>query len=893
MSNVPILIPPGPGFWSRVARTLLESPALESGRRDGVDLSAIRVLVPSFVHAPALKAALAQAAGRSLIPPRITTPGAWLAEQPPGESAAFAASASERLMSLYAELRQHGWLKKLFSARRNTDLLPLAQTLLGLFDELSTALVPAMRDGFDTADRRWQAALEQLPPPARTLLSDEAQLVWTLWKSQLDGRDPVAAAHAGLMRLAEDLDGPLAWIHAARPDPLQEAFLQACSRRCPVLSVTLDWGAHAVSPLLAQAWPEMLDESAAGERTVTAPGVFLYPAASLEAEARHAAATVIGWLREGRSRVALIAQDRVVARRVRALLERAQVFVADETGWRLSTTRSAAALDALLEVAASDAETLALLDLLKAPCLHAERADKAERVMEIELALRRRNVQGGWRAALSALDGHPEARAMLAEVAEQVRGLTARRTLAQWGRSTGDVLGKLGMRAALEADAAGAQVVALLDMLIEDCAGMEQPFSLAEWRAFLGLQLESTPFVPEAGDRRVVMLQLNGAQLRSFDAVFMVGADAAHLPSRAAETLFFGDGVRRELGLATREQMQRMQLRDLAGLLANTPVAVLSWQSIRDGEANAPSQWIERLALASERAGFGPLPRHLPADERVNLQASPVRQPAPRAPQLLPRRLSASAWNSLVACPYQFFASRMLRLDALDELSDLPEKRDYGEWLHAILRRYHETLRERKLRPEDRETLLREISDEVFGEAMAQGAAALGYYVRWQKAMPAYLAWANAREEQGWRFVLGEQHFEKTLVWDDGQITLHGYVDRIDENAQGERAVLDYKTRGVQALRDKLRDGEDHQLAFYGLLSDLPVHAGVYVALELTRERTGDTQAANFDDWQAQLETRIVATLRAIAAGAPMPATGVQQVCAWCEMRGLCRKGTW
>ncbi|GIZ52000.1 PD-(D/E)XK nuclease family protein [Noviherbaspirillum aridicola] len=891
MSNDPILIAPGPGFWPRVARMLLDAPALACGRRDGCDLSAIRVLVPAFVHARALKEALAREAGRPLIPPRIVTPAAWLAQQPPPGAEA---SRGERMMSLYAELRQHGWLKKLFSARRNTDLLPLAQTLLGLFDELSAALLPVLQGDAGAADSRWQAALAQLPPPMRTLLSDEAQLVWTLWKSQLDGRDPVAAAHGQMMALAEQAEAPLMWVQATRPDPLQQAFLNAYARRRPVRAVALDWRADAVPPLLAEAWPE-LPEEPAGDMPPprAAPAVLLHAAHGLEAEARHAAGTVIDWLREGRERIALIAQDRVTARRVRALLERAGVFVADETGWRLSTTRSAAALDALLEVAASDADTLALLDLLKAPCLLAERADKAGRVMEIELALRRRNVQGGWQAALAALDRAPEARALLAQVAEQARGLTGRRTLEQWGRATGDALARLGMRAALEADAAGAQLIDLLDMLTQDCAGMAQQFSLAEWRAFLGLQLEAAPFVPEGGDRRVVMLQLNGARLRGFDAVLMVGADAAHLPSRVGETLFFGDGVRRELGLLTRDQMQRQQLRDLAALLANTPVAVLSWQATRDGEQNAPSQWIERLELACERSGLGPLPRHPASIAMASLRPTPARQPAPVAPQLLPRRLSASAWNSLVACPYQFFAGRMLRLDALDELSDLPEKRDYGEWLHAILRRYHETLRERRVDNDARPALLREISDRVFAEALAQGGAALGYYVRWQKAMPAYLEWANAREAQGWRFALGEQHFEKTLVWDDGQITLHGYVDRIDENAQGERAVLDYKTRGVPALRDKLRQGEDHQLAFYGLLSDLPVQAGVYVALELTRERAGDAQAADFEAWQAKLEARIVATLRAIAGGAPLPANGVQAVCEWCEMRGLCRKGAW
>ncbi|HEY8607349.1 MAG TPA: PD-(D/E)XK nuclease family protein [Noviherbaspirillum sp.] len=895
MLNNPLLIPPGPGFWPQVARILLGSHHLAAARR-GSDLSEIRVLVPGFAHAQALKAALGAEARQPLIPPRITTLPAWLSLLPPQEGESASATRGERMMSLYAELRQHAWLKKLFTARRNTDLLPLAQTLLTLFDELSAAMLPAMRLESAAADERWESALEQLPPPVRELLSDEAQLVWTLWKTQLDRHDPLAASFEQMLRLAENADAPLVWIHPARPEPLQEAFLQAYAQRRPVLPVTLDWHADAVAPAFALGWEEMLDPDPArppaGDVTLI-PGLSLHAAGGLEAEAQHAAQTVVDWLAAGKGCVAVIAQDRVVARRVRALLERAEVFVADETGWKLSTTRSAAGLAALLDVVTTHAETAALLDLLKAPCLLAQRTDKADRVMEIERALLRRNVTGGWDAALAALDTLPEARALLALVAEQARSLAGRRTLGQWGLATGKVLEALGMRQAMETDAAGAQVIALLDMLLQDCAEMDHPFSFAEWRAFLSLQLESTPFVPEHVDRRVVMLQLNGAQLRSFDAVLMVGADAAHLPSQLNETLFFANGVRRELGLATREQMQRMQLRDFAELLTSSPEVVLSWQAQRDGEPNAVSNWIERLQLVLARAAAGRIPPHVAPLAETRLQHAAPQPPAPCAPQLLPRKLSASGYNSLVACPYQFFASRMLKLDVLEELSDMPEKRDYGEWLHAILRRYHERLREQPTPPEARPPLLQAITEEVFAEALSQGGAALGYYTRWQKAMPAYLEWANAREAQGWRFLIGEQHFEKILLWDGGQITLHGYVDRIDENAEGERAVLDYKTRNVQSLREKLKEAEDHQLAFYGLLSDLPVHAGTYVALELTRDKTGDAEAKQFRQWQALLEERIVATLRDIGAGAPLPASGIERVCAYCEMRGLCRKGAW
>lgn len=895
MLHAPLLIPARADFWPELARALLEDGLLaQLGVHEGADFSAVRVVVPGFIHSYYLKRAFGARLAGAFVPPRIVTMSAWLDMLPPDPEAPHIASASERLMALYAELRQHGWLKKLFSARRNTDLLPLAQTLLTLFDELTRALLPALHLEPDAADERWQAALAQLPLPARQILSDEAQLVWTLWKTQLGSSDPGAAVFADMMRLADHAQEPLVWINAAPPDAFQQAFLERYAQSQPVLPVLLDWHSPALPPLYRQAWPEIAAVQPAPEEPVRTPaGVCLCATGSLEEEAQRGAQTVLDWIQQGKQDIGIVAQDRVVARRMRALLERARVYVADETGWKLSTTRSAAAIAALLEVVTARAETVCLLDLLKSPFLCADLADKAERVMAIELALRRYNILGGWDTALAALSDAPAARELLQRVAAQAAQFSGRRTLAEWAALTDAALRALGMRAALEADAAGVQVIALLDGVLNDSHALPHPFSFAEWRSFLSLQLEATPFVPSDFDRRVVILQLAGMQLRSFDAVLMVGGDADHLPSQLNETLFFANAVRRELGLPTREERQCMQLRDFAEMLMSNPEVSLSWQSFRNGEPNAVSNWIERLQLTLERNGAARIPlRRTELALRELRQALPV-MPRPAAPQLLPRKLSASAFNSLVACPYQFFATRMLALAGLDELSDMPEKRDYGDWVHQILKTYHETLRDKRIDRADREALLRAISDDVFGASLDKSAAALGYYARWQKIIPAYLAWANAREEEGWRFVAGEQWFEKTLRWDDGQITLHGCIDRVDENADGARAVLDYKTRNIGALRDKLREGEDHQLAFYGVLSDVPVEGALYVALEPTRGKTDAVGAERYDEWQRLLERQIIASVQAIAQGAPLPASGIERVCAFCEVRGLCRKGGW
>ncbi|MES1163462.1 MAG: hypothetical protein ABUL50_10425, partial [Rhizobacter sp.] len=86
---------------------------------------------------------------------------------------------------------------------------------------------------------------------------------------------------------------------------------------------------------------------------------------SFEDEAQCAAAQVLVHLERGEHPVALVGQDRLLVRRVRALLERQQVPLADETGWALSTTRAAAQVMLLLRAAAPGAVSDALFDWLK------------------------------------------------------------------------------------------------------------------------------------------------------------------------------------------------------------------------------------------------------------------------------------------------------------------------------------------------------------------------------------------------------------------------------------------------------------------------------------------------------------------------------------------------
>lgn len=909
MTHLPELVTASSTFWLQVARRFLnlntKSDYWSSSSRD---YSAIRVIVPTFEHAQLFLHALAHEQPGNFIPPRINTMFAWLEMLPPSSELSGSSAASERLMSLYAQLREHAWLKTLFGAKRNTDLLPLAQTLLNLADELTLALLPIVGQSADAVEARWHTVLAQLPLPVQKIISEETQLVWRIWQSQLDSQDANVQRYKKMLQIASLADEAIVWISPTAPDAMEQAFLDAYQLKQPVISMQLDWQSASLPAIYASAWPALVDGEQGEQKRidpafVETSHIRLYEASSLEDEAQKAAQTIIEWLQSGKQEIALIAQDRVAARRIRALLERAQVFVADETGWKLSTTRAAAALAAWFEVVATKADTMALLDLLKSPYLDfdftaAEIAtnskvalDKADHIMEIELALRRANVLGGWDAVLAALNKLPTERNWIATLARHAGKFTARKNLKEWTAVSLQLMAELGMQAAMQSESAGNQIMQMLQALSGDCQHMDASFSFAEWRAFINLQLESAPFIVSRPDKRVVMLPLNGAHLRSFDAVFLVGADATHLPSRAKEVLFFTNAVRRECGLITIEERQRQQLRDFAEVLLSNPEVVLSWQGQHDGEHNAVSPWIAQLNLSLERNGQQKIALHEVTIPEKHLQAQHIAMPAPSAADLTPVNLSASGYSSLVACPYQFFAGRMLKLSAIDELSDMPEKRDYGDWLHAILKTYHDRLQlEQTL---GREDLLRDISQTLFEQVLEKSPAALGYSVRWDKVIPAYVKWADEREAAGWQFEIGEVWREHQLSWDDGAVLLRGRVDRIDRNDDGERVVLDYKTKTVSALNKRLKEAEDHQLAFYGLLSEHPASSASYVALELEREKTGDAAASDFPEWTLALKQEIIQNMQSIKMGAAMPAHGAESVCQYCDMRGLCRKGAW
>jgi ATP-dependent helicase/nuclease subunit B len=261
---------------------------------------------------------------------------------------------------------------------------------------------------------------------------------------------------------------------------------------------------------------------------------------------------------------------------------------------------------------------------------------------------------------------------------------------------------------------------------------------------------------------------------------------------------------------------------------------------------------------------------------------------------LRPAAVTVSAYASLIACPYQFFARHMLGLNEADETREEFEKSDYGQWVHVLLHRLHTRFPLFSGMAHDvLVTEFHRLADLVFAPAIEFNFLSLGWKARWVVLADAYIKWQTDRERGGWRWHAGEVAAEASFVPASGrEVRLRGRLDRIDTRATGAVEILDYKTQDLAALQRKVGEpGEEVQLAAYRLLH--PAGGLAQAAFVAVDGKRIDLVPANPDHLPEDERRRLLALVDGIDAGAGLPANAADSVCNWCEMRGVCRRDHW
>lgn len=742
------------------------------------------------------------------------------------------------------------------------------------------------------------AAAGAVAPPERAAWVARARAVLA------GGQDePLLALEAALARVA------LEWAGASQyaTDALFQALSPSPDRfGAPACLVVLE--GFQLDPLAQALQAQMGAQAVSIALPLQAPSgsITLHAARDLEDEAQRAAACVLRHIEAGRTPVALAATDRVLTRRVRAMLDRQGVTIRDENGWTLSTTRAAAHVMGALRACGWDAGSDAVLDWLKNAPAFAQ-----GQVLQLERSLRKLGIQSWrtWSATDSISNLAPPAAAALtaltAVVNDLMQTLQGSRPLLQWLEALAALLQASGQWDLLAGDAAGDKLLAVLRLNPAERATLQQSLAptvwasrrldLAEFTAWVNDALEAASFVPpyplQAGDEQVVILPMPQLLARPFAAVVLPGCDEVRLPASPEPPGPWTAAQRRALGLPSREVLA-LAVRAAWRQALQTPHSDVLWRHSDDtGEPLLPSPLVQELLLE----GLTPTPLD-PRDHRV-VPSHPAPRPLPVAPDLPVRRLSAGAYEDLRRCPYRFFALRQLGLQEAEELEGEVDKRDFGLWLHELLKIFHEALKEAPAHDLPARAAMLDVAAGQATQSMGLGQDEfLPFAAAWPQVRGGYLDWLARHEATGAVFEAAEVAREQPL----GDLTLVGRIDRIDQCAApgpaskaAQAFVIDYKTEALGKSRDRVREPtEDTQLAFYAALLSHDTLRAAYV-------NVGEKGATTTVEEPAVVEVRdaliagILHDLQRIAAGAALPALGEGSACDFCAARGLCRKDFW
>jgi hypothetical protein len=213
---------------------------------------------------------------------------------------------------------------------------------------------------------------------------------------------------------------------------------------------------------------------------------------------------------------------------------------------------------------------------------------------------------------------------------------------------------------------------------------------LAEFTAWANDSWKARASCRRAGDAsRSSCCRMTSCWARAFGALVHAGLRRGSPARRARAAGATGRRRSAGSGLPLREDLEAAQR--------------AAWQHALAGAARATCSGAPattRRAGPAQSAGAGPAPgacrwrRRRPAPAARCCSRGPCSGRAHGAAAAARSHLG-QRYEDLRRCPYRFFALRQLGLQEADEIDAEVDKRDFGNWLHAVLRDFHESCRAR------------------------------------------------------------------------------------------------------------------------------------------------------------------------------------------------------
>ena len=890
----------------------------------------------------------------AIIPPYAGTLKMWAQQFADYTSNKEIVSESARQLLFIEALQQHPDLFK------EENKWQVTQALFKLFDELSLNQIDLF-----TSEEAWRQRLQQgygIDQQHEHLL-DESHMVYTLWhawQQQLSENNLLDEVNDYLIRLiqcAEQLDAKTHFICIgySNYNKTEQNFIQHLhtQQRCQIFDYasTLDSdvsSAHAFASFINETFQQSsfgikqrADNYAKNHKTP--PPYSVYLASNEEQQVRAIDYQIRQHLLDGKNSIAIISEDRKLSRRLRALLERSNIQLKDNAGWSLATTQASTIIERWLECIEEDFNAFPLLDCLKSPFIditgnvlnkNETTDDFVKNVYRFEhdlifyenISSNIESYKMQLQRRLKRLQHWPKNTydtliKTLNFIDETANPLTTLYTadkklkLSVFLKSLINSLERLGVLNRYKDDAAGQVILNTFEALQQSTLYADPLLSWYDCRVWLGLTLENQHFSLLTDDDSVQILTLNQADYQQFDCVIFAATESQHFPGSAASTPFFNQAVRTSLQLETWDEQYKNRLESFNRTLLSANEIIFTACSEEKGEEKPVSSWLELLINFYELAyGYKPVNRTLQQlatsqNEIINCDEATTpdisQQPRPQIPDdLLPKKLSASAYQRLINCPYQYFSADALSLKPLEELRDELNKANYGERIHTILQTFHSGHKfygsafNKTINANNRiaaEAYLNTVSEKVFLSDMENNVLHKSWLFRWQKHIPSYIDW-QIKHQQDWTFHLSEEHKEVELDIDEtNRLTVYGRLDRIDKTTDGHNhVIIDYKT-GQSAAQEDVDIGENVQLSTYAIL-DPDATEVRYLSID-SSDRRIETKSSLCDEELIEnreaSKKRIRTLFSEMRSHSELHAWGDINVCNYCNFSGLCRKQAW
>lgn len=541
-------------------------------------------------------------------------------------------------------------------------------------------------------------------------------------------------------------------------------------------------------------------------------------------EARAIAVLLRTSLEQNEQRAALVTPDREIAVRVAAQLRRWGISVDDSAGTPLLQTPEGMLIMALADGLADKFSPVSLLAIAKHPLVHKGdgRLEWLEQVRQLDLVLRGPNSGIGFDAVTNRISDYladnrntdSDVKSILPEFWQgyaatlKAFDATGKGSFAE----IADALQKLATvltQSAIWKGTTGRQLATFFEELAAcDTSAIGKPERSAVPAILTELLSGQVVRPPYGGHPRVAIYGLLEARLQQTDLLICAGLNEGSWPQLPQPDPWLAPRIRRNLGLAAPERNIGLSAHDLATALGAQEV-ILSRAKRDRGGPTVASRFLLRIqaylrdALASESD----------AVEFARLLEKPEKPQKVYKPAIIPNAeqrkvdLSVTDFDKLMADPYAFYASKILRLKTLEAVDAEPGYAWRGTIIHDIL---HLWATEDKCDPDK--------LDLRAAALLANPVIHPSLRALWQPRIAESLRWVASQTHE----MLDEQR--KLIVAEaegyvelDG-IKIKGRADRIDRLVDGSLAIVDYKT-GQAPSNKAVKAGFALQLGLIALMA--------------------------------------------------------------------------